>query len=54
MDDIEFGPPSVAELKERTTYFAALKNGEAENFFGPAITPGWPRTRIPLIRYSNV
>ena len=26
------------ERKERTVYFAALQNGEAENFFGPVIT----------------
>ena len=26
------------EMKERTFYFPALKNGEADNFFGPVIT----------------
>lgn len=28
---------SSVERKDRTMYFAALKNGEAENFFGPVI-----------------
>ncbi|MDA2923343.1 DUF2341 domain-containing protein [Acidobacteria bacterium AH-259-L09] len=30
--------PFTVEQKERTIYVAALKNGEAENFFGPVIT----------------
>ena len=30
--------PFTVERKERTIYFAALKNGEAENFFGPLVT----------------
>jgi hypothetical protein len=29
--------PFTLELKERTVYFAALKNGEAENFFGRTV-----------------
>ncbi|HKP86533.1 MAG TPA: signal peptidase I [Blastocatellia bacterium] len=30
--------PSTIERKERSTYFAALKNGDASNWFGPIIT----------------
>ncbi len=30
--------PYTVELKERTFYFAALKNGEGENFFGSVIS----------------
>jgi hypothetical protein len=30
--------PYTIEKKERTFYFAALKNGEAESFFGPMVT----------------
>ena len=30
--------PHTIERKERSVYFAALINGEAENFFGPVIT----------------
>jgi len=30
--------PFTVELKEKTIYFAALKNGEADNFFGPLVT----------------
>ena len=29
--------PYTIENKERTIYFAALKNGDAENFFGPVV-----------------
>jgi hypothetical protein len=29
--------PFTVERKDRTVYFAALKNGEAENFFGPVV-----------------
>ncbi|HTG14639.1 MAG TPA: C25 family cysteine peptidase, partial [Blastocatellia bacterium] len=29
--------PFTVERKERTIYFSALRNGEAENFFGPVI-----------------
>lgn len=29
---------STAERKDRTLYFAALQNGEADNFFGPPVT----------------
>ena len=29
--------PFTVELKERTIYFSALRNGEQNNFFGPAI-----------------
>lgn len=30
--------PFTVERKERTIYFAALRNGDAENFFGPLIS----------------
>ncbi len=30
--------PQAMELREREIYFAALKNGDGENFFGPVIT----------------
>jgi CSLREA domain-containing protein len=30
--------PMTVQRKERSVYFSALKNGEAENFFGPVIT----------------
>src|SRR5262249_55745445 len=30
--------PSTIELRERLLYFAALENGDAENWFGAAIT----------------
>ncbi len=32
--------PGVALLRQRTNYFAALKNGDASNFFGDLIGPG--------------
>ena len=32
--------PSAALLRQRTNYFAALKNGDASNFFGDLIGPG--------------
>jgi hypothetical protein len=32
--------PGVAALRQRTTYFAALKNGDASNFFGDLVGPG--------------
>lgn len=31
------GFPYTVERKDRTLYFAALKNGDAENFFGPVV-----------------
>jgi hypothetical protein len=31
--------PFTVELKERTIYFSALRNGEQNNFFGPTIGP---------------
>jgi hypothetical protein len=34
------GFPSTVERKDRTTYFAALQNGEAENFFGEIVIAG--------------
>jgi hypothetical protein len=30
--------PSTVERKDRTFYFAALRNGEGDNFFGPFVT----------------
>ena len=29
--------PHTVEKKDRTLYFAALRNGEEENFFGPVV-----------------
>jgi len=40
--------PSTVELKERSIYFGALRNGEKENFFGPVI---WSQ---PLEKLLNV
>ena len=31
--------PYTVERKDRTFFFSALKNGEADNFFGPSVTP---------------
>jgi hypothetical protein len=30
--------PAAVERKDRTIYFSALRNGDAENFFGPVVT----------------
>lgn len=38
--------PFTLELKERTVYFAALKNGEAENFFGRVLAGTEPADHI--------
>ena len=32
--------PGAAVLRQRTNYFAALKNGDASNFFGDVVGPG--------------
>ena len=32
--------PGLASLRQRSNYFAALKNGEASNFFGDIVGPG--------------
>ena len=34
--------PFTVEWKPRTVYFAALLNGDADNFFGPTLTSGSP------------
>jgi hypothetical protein len=34
--------PATVEWKPRTVYFAALLNGDADNFFGPVLTAGDP------------
>ena len=37
--------PSTVQWKPRQVYFAALLNGEADNFFGPALEPTTPVTQ---------
>ncbi len=37
--------PFTVQWRPRTVYFAALKNGEAENFFGPVLEPTAPVTQ---------
>jgi hypothetical protein len=41
--------PATVEWTPRTVYFAALLNGDADNFFGPVLTSGEPVSQtIPL------
>jgi hypothetical protein len=40
--------PYTTEYKERSVYFAALRNGEDENFFGRAVTPAGASQQIIL------
>jgi subtilisin-like proprotein convertase family protein len=56
----DFGKPSQAtgflatvERKDRTIYFAALNNGEAENFFGPVVATESVSQVIP-VRHLDV
>jgi hypothetical protein len=47
----------TVERKDRTVHFGALKNGDAENFFGPIVPPPWPSTDKfvnQLITISNL
>lgn len=43
---------SVLELKERKTYLSALKNGEADNFYGTVVFPG--KTATQTLKLTNL
>ena len=38
--------PHTVERKDRQVFFAALQNGERENFFGPILMEGEPATQV--------
>ena len=45
--------PFTVEWKPRTVYFAALLNGDADNFFGPVLTPGEPVSQAITITHLD-
>jgi len=52
----EAGPssfPFTVEWKPRTVYFAALLNGDADNFFGPVLTSGGPVSQAITITHMD-
>jgi hypothetical protein len=45
--------PSTVEWTPRTVYFAALLNGDADNFFGPVLTSGEPVSQTIAIAHLD-
>jgi hypothetical protein len=45
--------PLTVERKDRSVYFAALKNGDKENFFGPVITRDGVEQRLTARRIAG-
>jgi hypothetical protein len=45
--------PDVAELRQRTIYFAALKNGDASNFFGDIVGPSGATEMVTVTHFDS-
>jgi len=40
--------PYTVEVKDKTVFFAAWKNGEADNFFGSVVSPNGAELTMPV------